>query len=493
MRTKAIFGMVFWIMTSTTAFAQFELNDRAPVNKVGLKYHKAHFNLKGPVQSYKDSYTTYYFDNSGYLIKDESTLGLKREYSYDSNRNLTKIYSDLYGSIITYDVTLDRGKRVLTKKTTSNSGSRFVYDNRGNLLEEYDTYNNQIKYRHAYDNQNRLIRTEGFYQAINETSLTTYSYRNDGDFVLVTNSYSSSNPDRKSTTNTFYYKDGHYYGKQKTSNVNFDTYGNPLHYVNADGSKSSDKVYSYFVGNNTSNSATVSKPSSPNTVSTPSAPSSTTTACVSGDCSNGWGKKNFSYGYYEGFWKNGKRHGYGLFQWDGSGKYIGFWYNDELDGYGCYLGTDKNLIGEYRNGSMNGVGYTHELKTDKWVRGRFENYLVKDEYTFYDNKITTGCIAGDCNNKYGRYKWSNGDQFTGFFKNGKMFMGTYLFASGDKYEGKFNSNNQFHGEGRFFFEDGAYYGGEWNSGKYSGRGYYHDSSYTQKIGEWRNGEFIKSL
>lgn len=214
--------------------------------------------------------------------------------------------------------------------------------------------------------------------------------------------------------------------------------------------------------------------------------------CESGDCTNGWGKKIYDYGYYEGFFRNGNREGYGLFNWTTSGSYMGFWNNDELHGYGCYIGKEKNLIGEYRNGMMNGVGYTHELDNDKWEYGVFKNYLVDTAYTFYDNKVDTGCVAGDCQDKYGRYIWSNGDRFTGFFKNGKMYMGTYTFASGDKYEGMFNSNNQFHGEGRFFFNDKAYYGGQWSNGQQHGRGYYHDSSYKTKIGEWSNGQLVRS-
>ena len=233
----------------------------------------------------------------------------------------------------------------------------------------------------------------------------------------------------------------------------------------------------------------IPKPKAPGTASS----SKKDTVCEKGDCVNGWGKKVYDYGYYEGFFKNGNRHGYGLFDWTESGDYIGFWYDDKMDGYGCYLGTGKNLIGEYVKGSLHGYGHTKEIETNKWVYGYFQNYLVEEEYTFYDNEIEVGCIAGDCENKYGRYKWSNGDQFTGFFQRGKMYMGTYTFASGDKYEGKFNSNNEFHGQGRFFFKDGSYYGGEWRNGQQQGRGYFHDSSYDRKIGDWSGGKLIRSI
>ncbi len=492
MRTKYLISTLLICFLYINAYAQYTLNADAPVNKVSLKYHKDHFMLKGPVKEYNDNYVTYYFDEDGYLTKDKSTLGLSRDYVYDSYKNLIKIYSDLYGSVITYDVTLDSGKRVLTKKTSSNSGKRYVYDRRGNLLEEYDTYKNDLQYRYQYDSRNRLIRTDGYYNAINETSVTTYSYQTEGNYIRVTSSYSSSNPERKSSTNSYYYKNGNYYGKSKSSNIGLDKYGNAKFYINQDGTKGSAKTYAYW-GESSTSSSGISTPNTPNSVPKPNNSTTTSNGCVSGDCQNGWGKKNFDHGYYEGFWKNGKRHGYGLFDWTTSGKYIGFWVNGKLHGYGCYLGTEKNMIGEYRDGSMNGVGTTREIETDKWVRGRFSNYLVSDEYNFYNNKVSTGCVAGDCQSKYGRYKWSNGDVFTGFFKNGKMYMGIYKFASGDKYEGMFNNSNQFHGEGRFFFADGAYYGGQWNNGKYEGRGYYHDKNYSQKIGEWRNGNFSRAL
>jgi hypothetical protein len=72
-------------------------------------------------------------------------------------------------------------------------------------------------------------------------------------------------------------------------------------------------------------------------------------------------------------------------------------------------------------------------------------------------------------------------------------MGTYKFADGGKYSGMFNSDNQFHGTGRYFFKDDAYYGGNWKNGKYHGRGYYHNENLVQQIGEWSNGTLVKSM
>ena len=216
-----------------------------------------------------------------------------------------------------------------------------------------------------------------------------------------------------------------------------------------------------------------------------------TTGCIKGDCFNGWGTREYDNGKYEGFWVNGKRQGYGLYDWTDAGNYIGNWTDNKMTGYGVYIAkNDDNFIGEYKDGKLHGIGLT--VKDKKWTQGIYDNGTLKTNYNFYSTGNETGCTAGDCQNKYGRMKWSNGDSFTGFFKNGNLHMGTYTFANGDKYSGQFNSSNQYHGMGRFFFKDGAYYGGEWKNGKYHGRGYYQSKNYEKQIGEWFEGNLAKS-
>ncbi|MEM7087589.1 MAG: hypothetical protein AAF489_15490 [Bacteroidota bacterium] len=224
-----------------------------------------------------------------------------------------------------------------------------------------------------------------------------------------------------------------------------------------------------------------------------SAPTTNTAGgCVRGNCQDGWGKYEYDGGHYDGFWTNGLKHGYGLYKWEDSGKYIGNWENDKMKGYGVYIAANEdNIIGQYSEGQLNGLGIT--VTGDTWKQGIFSNGSIVTNYDFYANEAKTGCVSGNCQDKYGRFKWDNGDQYTGFFKNGRLHMGTYTFANGSKYSGMFNSDNQFHGMGRFFFEDNAYYGGQWRNGKYNGRGYYHNKDLEQQIGEWSNGKLVKSL
>lgn len=225
---------------------------------------------------------------------------------------------------------------------------------------------------------------------------------------------------------------------------------------------------------------------------TPSREETVTTGCVKGDCQNGWGKYQYDNGFYEGFWIDGMKNGYGLYGWNDTGDYIGNWMNDQMDGYGVYTADNDDLIkGIFRNGQLNGIGVT---KTgEKWEQGIFNDGNLQSAQAFSSTGNDSGCTAGDCQDKYGRYKWSNGDAFTGFFRNGNMYIGTYTFSNGDKYSGMFNNENQYHGMGRFWFKNGTYYGGQWLNGKYSGRGYYKEKDKSPMIGQWKEGELVKSM
>lgn len=215
--------------------------------------------------------------------------------------------------------------------------------------------------------------------------------------------------------------------------------------------------------------------------------------CVSGNCQDGWGKWEFDNGYYEGFWMNGKREGYGLYKWDQFGSYVGFWVNDKMEGYGSYENEEEKIMsGMYANGMLNGLG-EESTKDDEFNRGFYKDHKLETPYTFISNNKDVGCTAGDCQSSYGRYTWDNGDFFTGYFKNGMPFLGRYEFANGDIYQGMFNVSGQFHGQGRFFYAAGGYFGGNFYNGNFNGRGYYHDKDYITKIGVWDNGTLVKGL
>ena len=214
--------------------------------------------------------------------------------------------------------------------------------------------------------------------------------------------------------------------------------------------------------------------------------------CVRGDCEDGFGKYEYNNGYYDGFWRNGKKSGYGLYSWDDGATYIGNWENDNMDGYGVFTDNNDDMYkGMFKNDALQGKAVKNI--GDDWERGIYDEGRLTQEFDFYGTDETEGCTVGDCQDKYGKMVFDNGDTFVGFFKNGNLQMGTYSFASGASYSGQFDSSGRFSGMGRFWFANGDYYGGAWSKGKFNGRGYYSvKDSGDIKIGYFEDGNFVRS-
>lgn len=481
------------LLFAGTSIAQYSVDlNKAPLNSIPVKHTLAHFNLKGPVEVFDNGISTYFFNNKGKLIRQTASLGGDYVYTYDSANRLNRIKTEVYGMTLDYKIYYDSQGRINKKATDGTQvGEVYVYDGRGNYVELRSALDNDLKNKYTYDAKGRVVLEEYFYNLINQSSKKTFEYSNVNGAIKASTVFTSSKDNIPKPATSFYI-DGNYRGSSRAYPMNqVDKYGNYLTFLNGDGSKSGTKMYKYLDGSTSVNYVEKQEPiasvESPVQVNSPMS----TNDCVSGDCTNGWGRRNYKNDYYEGFWNNGKKEGYGMYIWEGQGKYIGSWINDIMSGYGVYIAENKdNIIGEYSNGQLNGRGI--EIIADKYTQGLFSSGQMSTKYTFFTNNVDTGCTAGDCQNKYGRMKWSNGDVFTGFFKNGTMFLGTYVFADGSKYSGQFNASGQFHGMGRFFFTDNSYYGGSWANGKFSGLGYFHNKAYEQQIGEWAAGKLIKS-
>ena len=117
------------------------------------------------------------------------------------------------------------------------------------------------------------------------------------------------------------------------------------------------------------------------------------------------------------------------------------------DGYDWFLGEDDNY---YSNSNLR-----DEMKKEQNLSG-----LTKCQGTDFMK----------WHNCEGTYKFANGDQYIGNWKNGKITgYGEYTWKNGRKYIGEFE-NGYEKGQGKITYPDGSIYVGSWNIGQYNGQG-----------------------
>lgn len=501
---KAANILILFLCLSATGFAQKGyVKDwgNAPLNRIPVFHTKNHYQFVGNVvkaERYSSSnpseaVSIYEFNKDGNLTRMTDALGDIKKY-YDSKGFLTG-YESL-GGFFDFSSTIktDNSGKVLEDRYNSGGGSKYIYNNQGLFIEERYLRTDGIKERFAYDSQKRVVKWEGFDETGKLLYNTDYSYSKVGAMLRVSTKYYSSYSNTTTETVTYYNDKGHSLGEDGNLTYEYDQYGNILndpsgnYYVNtyANGTVTRGKPSQNTNTNNT-NTNNTNQPQTPGNTQT----TTVSTGCVSGDCINGWGKMEYDNGYYDGFWKNGDRNGYGMYKWHEYGKYLGNMENGQRSGFGIYEDAQGGLqYGYWVSGLLNGLGLTVD-ENKNWEQGIFENGRIKTPYPFESTGLTYGCVGGDCQNGYGQYKWNNGDTYTGFFSNGTMRMGNYLFANGNEYLGTFNLQNQFDGFGLYYFGESGYYGGEFKNGQYHGRGYYENGNETPRKGEWENGTLKK--
>ena len=164
------------------------------------------------------------------------------------------------------------------------------------------------------------------------------------------------------------------------------------------------------------------------------------TGCISGDCANGQGTYKFQGGdEYTGQWKDDIENGQGTF---------------------IYLNKDKSIMlykktGEWKDGKLFN-GYTiydsfyYEVKDGldgEIIYGKPPEQNKETEQNNNVNKPTEGCVTGDCEDGEGTYKFADGSEYTGLWKDSKHNgKGVYKSADGTTEEtGEFKNNKLYNG------------------------------------------------
>ena len=113
----------------------------------------------------------------------------------------------------------------------------------------------------------------------------------------------------------------------------------------------------------------------------------------------------------------------------------------------------------------------------------------------FNNDEYQGELKNNIPEGFGKYTWQNGKYYIGQWKNGKKEGkgAKYAQASNGKdritYEGDFH-NDLYDGKGKYTFSNGEYYIGEWSKGERNGKGkeYYNDNK-LRYDGDFVNGKY----
>ncbi|BFY99925.1 hypothetical protein BsWGS_02965 [Bradybaena similaris] len=150
---------------------------------------------------------------------------------------------------------------------------------------------------------------------------------------------------------------------------------------------------------------------------------------------HGKGRMNYDLecrSFYEGGWMNGVKHGWGTRQYPSGNVYHGMWFNNVRHGEGTmkWLDRDQLYIGQWENGIQHGMGQ------HIWLLRR----VLKSQYSMrnmYYGEMVYGKRHGE-----GVFYYANGAKYEGLWKNNmKHGKGKFTFKNGRIYEGMFENDH----------------------------------------------------
>ena len=193
---------------------------------------------------------------------------------------------------------------------------------------------------------------------------------------------------------------------------------------------------------------------------------------------------------YVGEFKDGKKHGRGLYTWANGDSFNGDFADDLPNGKGQYLfASGDEYSGDIVAGRISGQGVYRTKGMDR-IEGSFVDAKANGRalYLFasgdrYEGEMAAGRLSGK-----GVYTTKGLDRIEATFRDGKADgEGICYFANNDRYEGQMKSG-ALTGKGKYFYSNGLRSEGEFVDGRLHGKGtfYFND-------GSWFEGEFEDGL
>ena len=149
---------------------------------------------------------------------------------------------------------------------------------------------------------------------------------------------------------------------------------------------------------------------------------------------------------------DGINHGLGYYKMKNEFSYIGGWFQGKKDGYGVYEWIENN--GNEKN----------------WYKCNFSNDLMHGygEYYYSDGSKYSGCWWSGKKHGEGQLIYPDGKIYKGNFENDNVNgKGFKKYPNGEMYEGTFK-NNQRNGIGKFTKTNGRIYYGQFLDGRMIG-------------------------
>jgi hypothetical protein len=190
---------------------------------------------------------------------------------------------------------------------------------------------------------------------------------------------------------------------------------------------------------------------------------------------------------YVGEWKDGKRHGIGVFTKSTKHNnlapgelfvisiYDGEWKDDCRFGEGLF--TEEYMAGDNHHSYL-------ERYTGKWNLDKYhgKGKLTDSKGNIYDGDWELGVKDG-----WGVMTYTNGNTYEGEWKDDKRHgHGTYIYDTGSKYVGEYK-DDIMHGHGAYTYANGNTYEGEMKDGEMHGHGKYSVDGYGVFVGDFVKG------
>ncbi len=197
-------------------------------------------------------------------------------------------------------------------------------------------------------------------------------------------------------------------------------------------------------------------------------------------------------GKYVGNVKDGKRHGFGMFEFKKGQRYIGEWLNDKITGHGKFEWLNGDVyVGQLVDSKRNGHGAFVYKDGASYVGGwRDDVQEGHCESIIPGGDVYVGQITENIPNGHGVTIKKDGSQYVGqFVSNQYTGHGIFVWPDGKGYVGQMQ-NGTLQGHGILEYPNGDTYVGSWDNGYASGGYYYWPNGKTAWVTQDQQGNWV---